>query len=83
MLSELETLPSFVDPKPDFNLARMEEQAIRDALFWNGNNRMAAARDLGITARSLRRKILLYGLPTLPACRGRYAPTGVAGNASL
>ncbi len=44
------------------NLRALEQQAIRRGLAATGGNRTAAARALGISVRTLRNKIRLYGL---------------------
>ncbi len=46
------------------NLADLEEQAVRKALDLSGGNQSAAARLLGITAKSVERRLIKYGIPT-------------------
>lgn len=52
----------FVDEESDLNLERMEKKAIEEALKRNRNRRKMAAVDLGISERTLYRKIKDYGL---------------------
>jgi DNA-binding NtrC family response regulator len=52
----------------------VETQAIRDALARNHNNRLAAARELGLHKSTLFRKIKELGI-RLPAEDGRSAKT--------
>lgn len=52
----------FVDADSDLNLERMEKKAIEEALRRNHNRRKLAAVDLGISERTLYRKIKDYGL---------------------
>lgn len=52
----------FVDADNDLNLERMEKKAIEEALKRNHNRRKLAAVDLGISERTLYRKIKDYGL---------------------
>lgn len=51
-----------VDEDTDLNLERMEKKAIEEALKRNRNRRKLAAVDLGISERTLYRKIKDYGL---------------------
>ena len=46
-------------------LAEMEERAIREALLNHGGNRTAAAEKLGISRRTLHRKLHAYGLESM------------------
>jgi transcriptional regulator with PAS, ATPase and Fis domain len=48
----------------------MEAQTIREALRRNGDNRLAAARELGIHKSTLFRKMKILGIP-LPEKDGR------------
>lgn len=52
----------YVDAESDLNLERMEKKAIEEALKRNRNRRKLAADDLGISERTLYRKIKDYGL---------------------
>lgn len=58
---------------PDIRNARqdIEARSIREALLRNGNNRLAAARELGIHKSTLFRKIRSLGLDFPPAGRNR------------
>ena len=51
-----------LDEEADLNLERMEKKAIEEALRRNRNRRKLAAVDLGISERTLYRKIKDYGL---------------------
>jgi DNA-binding NtrC family response regulator len=51
-----------VDEEPQLNLATLERQAIQEALGRHGGNRRRAAEELGISERTLYRKIKEYGL---------------------
>jgi DNA-binding NtrC family response regulator len=51
-----------VDEEPQLNLASLERQAIQEALGRHGGNRRRAAEELGISERTLYRKIKEYGL---------------------
>lgn len=51
-----------IDDEADLNLERMEKKAIEEALRRNRNRRKMAAVDLGISERTLYRKIKDYGL---------------------
>lgn len=51
-----------LDADADLNLERMEKKAIEEALRRNRNRRKLAAVDLGISERTLYRKIKDYGL---------------------
>ncbi len=51
-----------VDDESDLNLERIEKKAIEEALKRNRNRRKQAAVDLGISERTLYRKIKDYGL---------------------
>lgn len=51
-----------IDDEVDLNLERMEKKAIEEALRRNRNRRKMAAVDLGISERTLYRKIKDYGL---------------------
>lgn len=51
-----------VDDEADLNLARLEKKTIEEALRINRNRRKLAAVDLGISERTLYRKIKEYGL---------------------
>lgn len=51
-----------LDDEPDLNLERIEKKAIEEALKRNRNRRKLAAVDLGISERTLYRKIKDYGI---------------------
>jgi DNA-binding NtrC family response regulator len=53
-------------PPPDLNLAAMEDTFIREALRRSGENRSAAAKMLGISRRTLHRKLHTMGLVESP-----------------
>jgi DNA-binding NtrC family response regulator len=53
-------------PPADLNLAAMEDSFIREALRRTGDNRSAAARLLGISRRTLHRKLHTMGLAEPP-----------------
>lgn len=59
---EADAEAELVDEGTDLNLARMEKKAIEEALRRNRNRRKLAAVDLGISERTLYRKIKDYGL---------------------
>ncbi len=46
------------------NLADLEERAVRRALELTSGNQAAAARLLGITSKSVERRLVKYGIPT-------------------
>ncbi len=46
------------------NLSELEEKALRRAIELTSGNQAAAARLLGITAKSVERRLIKYGLPT-------------------
>jgi len=48
----------------NLSLAALEEQAVRRALDFAGGNQARAARMLGLTAKSLERRLTKYGIPT-------------------
>ncbi len=50
------------EPVGGFSLAQMERTAIKDALARSSGNRRKAAESLGISERTLYRKIKEYGL---------------------
>ena len=58
------TAPTAVDPTAgeNLNLAKMEEKMIRLALERTGDNRTEAARLLGISRRTMQRKLKEMGL---------------------
>lgn len=51
-----------VSPEQPISIAEMEKETIRKALDKNGGNRKAAAEELGLSERTLYRKIKDYGL---------------------
>jgi two-component system, NtrC family, response regulator len=65
-------------PRATLNLADLEKQAILEALQAHGGNRMRAARALGISVRTLRNKLHLYGagagVQNLPAPAATFSP---------
>lgn len=60
--AEADADAELLDEESDLNLSRMEKRAIVEALKRNRNRRKLAARDLGISERTLYRKISDYGL---------------------
>jgi DNA-binding protein Fis len=52
---------------PTLNLTELERMAVVEALRIHNGNRTRAARALGISARTLQRKILEFGLPAIAA----------------
>ncbi len=61
---EAEAIPiaeAYVEPAPH-SMREMEEQSIREALRRNNGNRGKTARELGISERTLYRKIRTYGI---------------------
>jgi len=63
---------------PILTLAELERIAIIDALQRCQGNRTHAAKALGISVRTLQRKIKFYGLPALPPspCRSSQNSSG-------
>jgi DNA-binding NtrC family response regulator len=51
-----------VEPATTLNLGQLERSAIQEALNQSGGNRRRAAEALGISERTLYRKIKEYGL---------------------
>jgi DNA-binding NtrC family response regulator len=51
-----------VEPAPNLDLGQLERTAIQEALNRSGGNRRRAAEELGISERTLYRKIKEYGL---------------------
>lgn len=62
MVSEVIPELPVEDDMKDLKLADMERQTIRQALVKNGGNRKAASVELGLSERTLYRKIKEYGL---------------------
>ena len=60
-ISHTPAVPSLIPPEPH-SLEEKERQAIEDALERNNGRRKIAARELGISERTLYRKIKEYGL---------------------
>jgi two-component system response regulator AtoC len=60
--TELRDLKVFVSHSPVEDLQSVEKEKIREALVRRGGNRTQAARDLGISRRTLLYKIKRYGL---------------------
>ncbi|MDE6369429.1 MAG: sigma-54-dependent Fis family transcriptional regulator, partial [Muribaculaceae bacterium] len=56
------SVPKLVDPEGPHSLEEKERQAIEAALERNSGRRKVAARELGISERTLYRKIKEYGL---------------------
>jgi DNA-binding NtrC family response regulator len=52
---------------PTLNLVELERLAVIEALRIHEGNRTHAARTLGISTRTLQRKIAGFGLPTIAA----------------
>jgi DNA-binding NtrC family response regulator len=61
MMGEIGTVKVdvFVQWKPGLTLAEVEDQTIMLALAWHHGNRTLVAKDLGLSYRSLLRKIML------------------------
>ena len=62
MVSEVIPELPVEDDMKDLKLADMERHTIRQALVKNGGNRKAASVELGLSERTLYRKIKEYGL---------------------
>ena len=61
-ISDSPAVPKLVDPDEPHSLEEKERQAIEAALERNSGRRKIAARELGISERTLYRKIKEYGL---------------------
>lgn len=58
-----EVVPEVIEESPkELKLTDMERETIRQALLKNGGNRKATAVELGLSERTLYRKIKEYGL---------------------
>lgn len=55
---------------PTVNLEQLEQMAIEQALEARAGNRTHAAVDLGISTRTLQRKVAVYHLPPVPPQTG-------------
>ena len=56
---------------PALKLQELELMAIKASLHQHSNNRTHAAAALGISVRTLQRKIRHYGIPSLPPSGSR------------
>mgnify|MGYP006054122911 FL=1 len=62
LVQEIEPEVAIEEPTKDLKLADMEKDTIQRALLKNGGNRKATAIELGLSERTLYRKIKDYGL---------------------
>lgn len=62
-----------IDIPPDTSLEELERAAVEQALVQHGGNRTHAARTLGISVRTLQRKLKAWGMPIVSF------PTATAG----
>ena len=62
VVAEVETETTSIFEEPNLKLANLERDTIQKALLKNGGNRKATAVELGLSERTLYRKIKDYGL---------------------
>ena len=62
VVADVEPVATTILEEPDLKLANLEKDTIQKALLKNGGNRKATAVELGLSERTLYRKIKDYGL---------------------